>query len=704
MRAALSACVLACALALALAAAGSAQAGTYQVRACHADGINASWGAVHDGTTDAYFECPGGVAGAGRPTDGMIARNTYSTARAPGFSSAMVFFDAPPGASVAGISGEARLAASGGWQAGVRDQGSGSWLWCGPNCLTTYGGWYPFSAGGLATGRLAGLLICASGDGCDRDRLAGLIALRNVTVTVADDSQPSVSIPEEGLAAPGWHRGVVPLVVNARDNVGIRRIEVFAGERSVGLLSRSCDDHLALPCPSTVEPVRADTTALPDGRTTLRVVVTDSAGNTSTTPVATAVDNAAPTSVRELGIEGGEGWRTSASIALRWLPPAEPQHAALTGIRYSMCRVDSAPGTCVDGSTDGAVERVDDLLLPGNGLWTVSVWLRDAAGNEDVRFRRSVTVGLDDSPPQLESLKPRSEDPARLRFRASDALSGIARGEVELRRRGTAAWRPIPAEVGSDGFSAFVDDESLERGAYEVRARVFDRAGNERSLEAGPIEVPLRVDTALRAGRRGLHRLLHTAEIGFGKRLKLRGRLTAAGGNPLAGREVEVLESPSLELANWRRVGAVRTSRSGRFSYFAPRGTSRVLRFRFPGTPTIRPASHTVQIRVRAAATMSSSRHAVVNGEEVTFHGRLKGGHLPPTGKLLQLQAFSRRRWLTFATPRADARTGKWRYRYRFAATRGRVRYRFRVRIPKEAEFPYATGTSRTVRVLVRGL
>ena len=38
------------------------------------------------------------------------------------------------------------------------------------------------------------------------------------------------------------------------------------------------------------------------------------------------------------------------------------------------------------------------------------------------------------------------------------------------------------------------------------------------------------------------------------------------------------------------------------------------------------------------------------------------------------------------------------------AGRRGTVRYRFRVRVPREAGFPYTSGTSRLAHVTVRGL
>ena len=105
---------------------------------------------------------------------------------------------------------------------------------------------------------------------------------------------------------------------------------------------------------------------------------------------------------------------------------------------------------------------------------------------------------------------------------------------------------------------------------------------------------------------------------------------------------------------------------------------------------------------VPAASSICVDRRAVRNGDAVVFSGRLDGGHVPEGGKLIDLQAYYRGRWRTFATPRSDAR-GRWSYRYRFGATRGTVRYRFRARIRREAAYPFELGYSRRVRVTVRG-
>jgi hypothetical protein len=94
----------------------------------------------------------------------------------------------------------------------------------------------------------------------------------------------------------------------------------------------------------------------------------------------------------------------------------------------------------------------------------------------------------------------------------------------------------------------------------------------------------------------------------------------------------------------------------------------------------------------------------VVNGDYVTFRGRLRGRPIPLGGKLIELQVYTRRRWRTFAQPRASATTGRWRYDYRFEAVRGAATFRFRARIRREALYPYEMGSSRQRHVQVQGL
>jgi hypothetical protein len=190
----------------------------------------------------------------------------------------------------------------------------------------------------------------------------------------------------------------------------------------------------------------------------------------------------------------------------------------------------------------------------------------------------------------------------------------------------------------------------------------------------------------------------------YGRTIALRGRLTMPGANPLAGADIEVWERMKVPGADWRRVSVIRTSRTGAFRFKALRGPSRTLRFRYPGTAMVRSRSTHVELGVRAMTSFRVNRRNVVNGEEVRFHGRLKGRQTGDTGKVLYVQVYTRGKWSTFATPRANRDTGLWTLAYRFSATRGLVRYCFRVVIPRETSFPYETGRSRSVSVTVKGL
>jgi hypothetical protein len=106
---------------------------------------------------------------------------------------------------------------------------------------------------------------------------------------------------------------------------------------------------------------------------------------------------------------------------------------------------------------------------------------------------------------------------------------------------------------------------------------------------------------------------------------------------------------------------------------------------------------------VPALTSLRVSRKRVLNGQAVTFHGRLTTQPAPPGGKLVELQARLTDRWQTFRTSRTDA-GGRWAIRYRFKRTRGVQRFRFRARLPREASYPFAVGGSRSLAVRVRGL
>ena len=101
--------------------------------------------------------------------------------------------------------------------------------------------------------------------------------------------------------------------------------------------------------------------------------------------------------------------------------------------------------------------------------------------------------------------------------------------------------------------------------------------------------------------------------------------------------------------------GDVVTDAGGRFSFATGVGPSRTVRFHYGGTRFTRPALAEVRVLVRARSSIAVDRRFALNGQAVRFRGRLVRGPIPDGGKLIDLQAFYRGRWRTFATPRTDS-------------------------------------------------
>jgi hypothetical protein len=355
--------------------------------------------------------------------------------------------------------------------------------------------------------------------------------------------------------------------------------------------------------------------------------------------------------------------------------------------------------------------------------------LEDSAGNQ----RRDLAVTplhlrYDPTPPRLAFEAVDSEDPLRVEVRARDEHSGLAMGEIEMRKSGSEAWHPLDTRVESSRLLAFIDDERFRRGSYLFRARAVDRAGNESSTSrrrdgtSATIRLPLRATTLLRVGapdvrirrrvvrRHGRRRVIrrrftvlrHSAEAPYGARLKLRGRLTNADGQALEGGAIEVFEDRGPGVSP-QILGTAQVDGRGYFRYALRAVRNRRILFRYRGSRRIGAAVAAFRLRVPAATTMKAMPTVALNGETVLFSGRIRSRPVPSTGKLIEIQAFFRGRWRTISTTRSDSE-GRWQFNYRFGGTFGRVRYRFRALLPVESGYPYTTGTSKTVRVLVIGL
>jgi hypothetical protein len=562
---------------------------------------------------------------------------------------------------------------------------------------------------------------------CPNQTLDGETAINAVSVTVADLWGPAVRITGGALVDGTWHRATQVVTADASDNTGVKALRAYVDGQARSEQPRpACNWGASVPCPNGGGAIAVDSSGLSDGAHTLSVVAIDSGDNVASENRTIYVDNTAPAKPLSEALATGGAWKSENSFDVRWIDPAQAA-APVTAAVYRLCPSDKPDSAaCQSGEQSGVgIHQLQGLQVPTPGDWTLKLWLRDAAGNESGATAVTIpNVRFDPTPPTatIEPMNP--DDPTRIDVAASDAVSEVASGEVEVQRDGDTVWHALPTSLSSNGLTATLDDSELPDGAYHVRAHVVDAAGNERTTTTLPdgntmaLSLPLRIKTRLavgklkrvlaRSSRRGHRRyrriLVERPHAGYGRTILLHGRLTTPGANPLANAGVEVWEQVSLPGAGWTHLANIETSRTGRFTYRALRGPSRLVQFRYGGTATVRPRRSTVALLVRGSTSLDVGRHRVVNGDYVTFHGHLRGKPVPAEGKLVELQVFTRRRWRTFAQPRANPSTGRWSYRYQFEAVRGRERFRFRARVRKEDGYPYELGTSRRVAVVVQGL
>lgn len=403
--------------------------------------------------------------------------------------------------------------------------------------------------------------------------------------------------------------------------------------------------------------------------------------------------------------------------------PSDPQieHGA-----YMTYQVDNGPAQRVRGATA-------EVTVDADGQHTVTYRATDAAGNDSVE--RAVAFKVDRTGPETIAFHPPDPaDPRRVLVDVGDRTSGVAGGVVQIHRAGSPDWSSLPTRLADGRLDAYLADDALPDGSYELRAVVRDVAGNlaigsqRTDGAAASLQFPLRLPTAMslgrshrvvvcrsvrhRHGRRGRRcaSTLRSAPLNGPIRLAAGGGTTVEGllrstdgDQPIVGGAVLVSQQPRGS-GRVRQLGVVHTDPLGRFSFRVPAEPSGSLSFSYAGTNTTRPAESVATLLVFARTRLRVDRRRVRNGDSVLFTGRLRGGYISPAGKLVTLQAYvpGRRRWISFATPRSD-RNGVWSFSYRFEATSGVVRYRFRALVPRESGYPFEPGGSGLVAVVVRG-
>jgi len=715
-----------------LLAPAGAGAGQYTVRSCDAapptHGPNA-W-QVQAGSVNSYALCP--TAGGGTPnTRGITTRMVGSDFASGAFS--RWWFYAPAGTTISRLDWAGRAARERCyWQVEMRAQGGASdarligWptqpgtTSCGTAIdapyVATY--WPPAGTTRLMQNTQCGGASCPNGYGATFHTYYS-------AVTLNDFSAPSVSVG--GVAEGEWVRSDRLITFSAVDNIGISRAQLIVdGQPRADAVNYGCDYTRPTPCANHSGSFEIPTTELSAGTHRVEVLVHDGSGTAAMAGRTIRVDNVPPPQVSP-AVAGGEGWRNANGFSVGWSVPSDGG-SPIVGATWELCRL--GRGACSTHQLSGAnPTSIPRFGVSSDGVYEVRVVLRDQAGNvASLSDARPVMLRLDRADPVVSIDGPDPNHPVQASATVNDSLSGLAGGQIELRRAGSSTWRELPTTVSGSRLVSQIDDERFADGSYELRARAVDRAGNQQTtgVEANGAratrQLPLRIKTRLRAGRRvsrivrrtvrrdGRKRVVRRrvtgfdpgVRVGFGRRAVIRGVLANPDGQPLEDVPIRVLARPDLPRAGLAAAAVVRTDSAGRFSYRVKGSASRTIRFRYDGTSRIRPTTTDVEVAVPASSRFKLSPPRILNGEAVTFAGRVRGGPIPERGKLIELQKWTGRAWAPFRVVRTDPR-GRWRHVEPVLSVRGLVTFRLRALIPAEAGFPYATGRTPARKLLVQG-
>lgn len=570
-------------------------------------------------------------------------------------------------------------------------------------------------------------------------------ALRALTITLDDPVAPAVSIGGD-VAAGGWHRGVQSVFVAGTDaGSGVRFGETLVDGARTGLTEFACAKAsiggewratAMQPCaPSTGAWHSLATAVFSDGPHSVGACASDFAGNAACAPPhQLLIDNNPPSQPRSLHPEDGEGWHRANRFDLTWANPVQGAASPIAGAAWRLtgpAGFDSGPRFA--GGRDRA--GLTGVEVPGPGSYSLSLWLRDEAGNEDPASAAVVPLRFDDVPPGVAFAAGAGDGvPARVHATVTDAHSGPAGGTIAYRRLGAGAWTELRtrivagAEPDSARLSAAVPE--LTPGIYRFRAEASDGAGNTAATTrradgtemavrkvapaggAGPAAAPAavarhrgrpRLFARLRGGRRHGSSLA----VRFGARAVLAGRLSRAGGAGVAGRRLRVISRFSRGASRAARRETVETGPRGGFRLRLAPGPSRRVAVVFDGDRRLGRARRAgLELRVRAGVRLRARPLRLRTGHVLRLSGRVsaRGAPVPRRGKLVAVQyrEATTGRWRPVLVTRSDRR-GRFHARYRFRYVDGRASIRLRATALAEERWPYAPGSSRPLTVHVSG-
>ena len=265
--------------------------------------------------------------------------------------------------------------------------------------------------------------------------------------------------------------------------------------------------------------------------------------------------------------------------------------------------------------------------------------------------------------------------------------------------------RSNPTLRSPAGVTLLSASRMITRSAAPRKAKIRRRARSGRARE---LVVGAAVPAAVRATASSCvpgARATSSGEVPYGFPVTVRGRLVDSQGQPLAGQTVSILTAPDNASNAFTPAGAVTTAADGSWTATLPAGPSRIIQASYAGSATILPASGYATVITPAEVRITRVTPDRIGwGGVVTIRGRVLGGYVPASSKLLRLDlgivgipGFSKIQGIPSIAP-----DGTFTTRYKFArGFSGVARFWLEVSSLPEADFPWAAAHSPRVIVTV---
>ncbi len=539
-----------------------------------------------------------------------------------------------------------------------------------------------------------------------------------------DSQVPSVAF-SGSTPAPAWVSGPQTVTVNGSE-----------AQQLSGISSVSC--QLDGGGWTTSDGPVASVKLTSNGTHTIACYATTGAGVNSATRTDTVqIDSAPPT----IGFSDGPDQSTF-SMTAESIDVTATKPAGSSGVAQISCTINDQTSTYTNSGSTPDSQTVKVTVQPPGG--DLSCRAQDNAGNWSTP--QAWDFLIDNTTPTGEFLPPDPSNPTQVSVQVADALSGVARVQIEIQT--ATGWDPLSTAFDpSTGIATATipDNGSLADGTYQLQALVWSVAGNEATISQEPagtsgalqpaaVTLPLRIVTQLLVGpvqaqasiarcvtarvvvRRAdgaRHEALaaklvercaavriqrrETIELRYGQRATVTGTLQTVDGTPIPDAGIQITQ----QATGWTAQpgGQVTTDSHGRFTYPLAPGASRTVTFSYPGTAVLRASSGSASVAVQGKATLKITPKRAVAGRPLRMSGSVFGGYIPPGGVLVQLW-FSIQN-LTPPEPFHAAiytnSKGYWSTSFPLNRQARGLIYHFFAVIAKQSGWPYAASDSNVV-------